>query len=221
MSKFNSQEVRKNAMKSIITLAAGVSLLATAAVAQESVEISGNAPAICTLPSSWSVSGGSGGAGGSQFDSGARIWTIPSNLVANAQGIATTSDVGIRIRGTGYCNTSHVISLETQNGGLKTDSAAPAGFSNVRRMRYDAHWSVGGTGGSSNVVYGGSTRGIYNWRPAAPGVRTANFTVSDAYMPGERAFDVRLGLDTTGAPGVPLVQGAYEDIVTVRLSALP
>jgi hypothetical protein len=216
MSQYNSQQVRKSAMKSIITLAAGVSLLATAAVAQEQVEVSGTAPAICSLPSTWTVAQGAGGAGASQFDAAARVWTVPTNLVTNAAGMVTTGDTGIRLRGAGYCNTSHTISITTQNGGMRADSEAPEGFSNIRRMRYDAHWSSG-----TQTVYGGNARGVVNWRPTAAGTNSATFTVTSTAMPGQRDFDVRLGLSTTGGSGLPLIQGAYEDVITVSLAILP
>lgn len=211
---------RGTTMKTITSLAAGAIMIAAAgaAAAQESLTLTGEAEAVCELPDAWQfISASSGGASG-QFDAGVNAWTIPSELLSNAEGMGVqANEVAIRIRGVSFCNTAHTIELRSQNGGLVADAGAAPGFANRRTMRYDAYWGDGN--GNS---YGGGGRVIANFVPTTPGqVRTANYTVTDTMPPpGLRAFDIRMSLlrNAANIPAQPLVAGAYQDVITVTLT---
>ncbi|MBI1405002.1 MAG: hypothetical protein GC145_02625 [Caulobacter sp.] len=206
-------------MKILIrTLAAvtalGLAAAATAASAQESVTLAGSAEKVCTLPDSWAFVSGAAGASGSQFSG--TTWTIPESAFAAADSTAVIgSEYAIRIRGAGFCNTSHTISLTSSNGGLTTGSpaaAAPAGFSKRRVIKYQAYWSNGSGGNTGpNVTLNAST----------PNQQTVGtYTVSGALPPpGNRNFDIRLGM-ARGALSGPLLAGDYSDTVTVTLSII-
>jgi hypothetical protein len=191
-------------------LAAGLALFAAPVAAQTSgsqeVEIIGTAEAFCSLPSSWEVASSTNTVTFSQFSG--RTWSIPRSLLANdtGMGIVSNDEVAIRVRGKGTCNTTHTITVTSANGGLaRVDStAAPTGFQRLRKMRYDAHWRDQPTWGVTNFV------------PSAPGASQVYDHLSRV-PPGEREFDIRMGLLRDGTAG-PMVAGTYTDQVTVTIS---
>lgn len=207
-------------MRRIASLAAGAIALAAAGAAssQETLDMTGTAEAECHLPDTWQFQSAGGFTnGGASFNAGAKTWTIPSNLLTDTSGTsAPGAEVAIRIRGTSFCNTAHTIILTSQNGGLVADSAAVTGFANRRTMKYDAYWSnsVGGTFAT------GGTRNIQNFSPTAPGQsRQGDYTItSTAPPPGNRTFDIRMGLQRTSLPTQPMLAGDYEDVITVTLT---
>lgn len=208
-------------MKIITSLAAGAIMIAAAgaAAAQENITLTGEAEAVCELPAAWQfVSSSYSAPAGGHFDAGANTWNIPSNLLSNAEGMSVqANEVAIRIRGVSFCNTAHIIEVQSQNGGLVADAGAAPGFANRRTMRYDVYWGDGN--GNS---FGGSSRTINNFVPTTPGqIRTATYTITDTVPPpGERAFDIRMGLqrNAPNIPAQPLVAGAYQDVITVTLT---
>jgi hypothetical protein len=197
-------------MKKFILAVATTSLFAiatpTAALAQteNTTDIIGTAEAFCTLPDSWQVASTTNTVSSSQFNG--HVWTIPDNLIATTAGnaVVSTAEVAIRIRGEASCNTTHTITLTSQNGGLAaTVSNPPPGFTRLRRMRYDAQWRD-------------TNWGIFNWVPNAPGDSTT-YNHGARVPPGHHDFDIRLGLlrDPTNSP---MVAGEYTDQLTVTVS---
>jgi hypothetical protein len=218
-------------MKTLFSLAAGAIVLAAAgaSAAQENVNVTGEAEAMCTLPDTWRyVSNSYGAVAGGNFDAGSRTWNIPSNLVAGPDGMAGGGggEVAIRIRGESFCNAAHTITLESERGGLVADAAAAAGFANRREMRYSAYWSDAPVGSNSgpNSPYGGNSRGVNNWVPSIAGDSTSRtFTIDDSVgPPGYRPFDIRLSLPRGAAqtPSLPLISGDYNDTITVTISGV-
>lgn len=202
-------------------VAAGQASAETPAASPSSVEVGGAAPAICTLPASWSFISGNAGATGVGF--AGTTWTIPASAFADsaANPVATPTDYAIRIRGAGFCNTSHRIELRSANGGLVNlaSTPAPAGFSNYRPMSYQAHWLGVGTptgSGTSGIL---GPRVVVNANlPGSSPSAGADYVVSGTLAPpGARSFDLRLSLPR-GAAALPLVAGNYSDSVTVTLS---
>lgn len=209
-------------MKAIISLAASamVALAAGTAVAQENVELEGQSPAICTLPDSWSFVTGFNGASSGTFSG--TTWTIPSSVLAGPDAAPVSGgEYAIRIRGTGVCNVSHTIQLKSARGGLTADAASPPppGFANRGSMRYEAQWSQFPLGSTSNGAFGPQA----GFTPTTAGQQSspAAYVVSASLAPpGERAFDIRMGLQRPGG-SQPLLAGAYSDQLTVTLSANP
>ena len=210
-------------MKSLISiLAIGAAALGTAGTASaqaspQSVTVGGSAPAICTLPTSYSFVSGNAGATGSQFSF--QVWNIPQSALVNSSGMPVSGDgYAIRVRGTGFCNTSHTISVQSARGGLaqgNQGAAAPDGFANRRAMTYQAYWSNGAPGGSAAPVGPAAVLSA----TTVPGAQnTVDYVVSDALPPpGTRPFDVVMSLQRPPL-GTPLVAGYYWDTLTVTLS---
>jgi hypothetical protein len=197
-------------MKAIIPVL-GAALLATGiatpafAEDSQSVDIIGTAAAFCTLPTSWHFQSSTNNVSASQFSG--TTWSINPTLLADntGAGISSSTEVAIRVRGTGSCNTSHTITLTSVNGGLAntTVTSPPAGFQRTRRMTYDANWT-------------GTTAGVIRWVPTAPGDSTSYDYVGIA-PPGIHDFDVRMGLlrdPTTG----PMLAGGYSDNLIITIS---
>jgi hypothetical protein len=204
-------------MKTIISLITAGAVLASAGAAfavDPAVNVSGNAPGVCTLPDTWTfVTGLNGGASG-QFSG--HTWTIPeSALVSNGDTIEG-QESAIRIRGNGFCNVSHTIQLQSSNGGLKADTPAPAGFTDARPMSYEAQWSTAPVGSTSRGPFGPQA----TLDPTAPGQMSAPavYNVGPSLAPpGARAFDIRMGMQRP-LGSLPLIAGHYTDTVTVTLS---
>lgn len=196
-------------MKSTVRFLSAAALLAVAspALAQDpaaSVDIVGTAEAFCSLPSEWQFASSTNNVSMNQF--AGRTWTIPGALLANneGQGVVSTDEVAIRVRGQGICNTPHVITVTSTNGGLRhqgTIGAPPPGFQASRKMIYNANWRD-------------TTNGVIGWVPQAPGdTKIYNYNVAP---PGIRDFDIRMGLirDLAG----PLIAGTYTDNLVVTIS---
>lgn len=207
-------------MRAVLPLAAAaIAVLgagAAAAQSPQSVTVEGTAERSCTLPDSWTVTNLAGGAAAGQFSG--TTWTIPEALFVNASSqSAAGADVGLRIRGAGFCNASHTLRMQSARGGLVAGDPgdpAPAGFSRRRPVRYDAFWSNGSGGAFGPAAI---------FTPASPGAQSnaASFAVSNALAPpGNRGFDVRFILDRT-SPGATMVAGAYSDTVTITLALNP
>lgn len=205
---------------SIIALAAaalGTAGTATAQSTPQSVTVGGSAPAVCTLPASYTFVSGNAGASGNQFSF--QVWSIPQSALVDSSGMPTTgAGYAIRVRGMGFCNTSHTISVQSARGGLAQGdqgAAPPTGFANRRAMTYQASWSNGAPGGSAAPV---GPRAEFT-AVATPGVQnTVDYIVSDALPPpGSRPFDVVMSLQRPPL-GTPLVAGYYWDTLTVTLS---
>ena len=205
-------------MKSLISiLAIGAAALGTAGTASaqaspQSVTVGGSAPAICTLPVSYSFVSGNAGATGSQFSF--QVWNIPQSALVNSSGMPVSGDgYAIRVRGTGFCNTSHTISVQSARGGLaqgNQGAAAPTGFANRRAMTYRAYWSNGQAGGSAAPI---GPQAELN-AVATPGASN----VSAQQLPKPNTpFDVVMSLQRPPL-GTPLVAGYYWDTLTVTLS---
>lgn len=205
------------ATSAALLLSAG---LASAQNVPAEVSLTGSAERLCTLPATWSFVSQNGGASSSGFSG--TTWTIPTAALANNVSNAVSgAEYAIRIRGTGFCNASHTIQLESSRGGLVAGdpaAAAPAGFSNRRNMAYSAHWS--GNGGPDNRNPFGPAAAF---EPIAAGEQSlpANYIVSGALAPpGNRSFDIRLGMQR-GVLTTPLIAGNYSDAVTVTIALAP
>lgn len=207
-------------MRAVISLAAAAAVLATAgaAASEENVTLSGNAPAICTLPDTWTFVSGFNGAGGDSFSGS--TWRIPTAVLAGPDATpAGSTEYAIRIRGQGVCNVSHNITLTSERGGLTADAAGgntPAGFGTGATMSYAAQWSEHGLGSSQNGAFGPTA----SFTPTSAGDSSAPaaYVVSaELPPPGERAFDIRMGLQRP-AGSLPLLAGAYSDKLIVTLS---
>lgn len=213
------------AMKTMFAISAAAALLAGAgaAAAQDAgpaVELLANAPEMCTLPDTLAFHSSTGGAGSVVGNT----WTVSPSLFANANGTAASGgEVAIRLRGEGFCNVSHQITVTSERGGLASDETQeqdyvlPAGFADRRAIRYEAYWVASGT--SSSTVPLGPKANLL----ASPGnlTTTANYTVSGLLPPpGNRAFDLRIGM-ARPAIAAPLLAGDYADTVTVTLSPQP
>lgn len=225
MIKYNSLSRLMKGSKAMNTLSPAVMALAVmafagAAAAQENVDVTGDAPARCTLPESWTFVTANGGASASTFSG--TTWTLPSNAFAMTDATAVTGlEYAIRIRGVGFCNVSHRIKLKSLRGGLLNGDVGgpvPAGFSNLRAMNYEANWSASPLGSTQRVPFGP----MAELDPTGAGQEaTAAFVVSDALAPpGSRSFDVRLGMARDGLT-LPLVAGIYSDQLVVTLSPNP
>lgn len=225
MFKNNNLSCRMKGSKAMNKLSPAVMALAVMAFAgvasaQENVDVTGDAPARCTLPDSWTFVTANGGAAGSTFSG--TTWSIPANAFATANAAAVTGqEYAIRIRGVGFCNVSHQIKLKSLRGGLLNGNVGdpvPAGFANLRVMNYEANWSASALGSTERVPFGP----MAELDPTSAGQEaTAAFVVSDALAPpGARSFDVRLGMvrDTLSAP---LVAGNYTDQLVVTLAPNP
>ncbi len=199
--------------KSIFTLAAAaMAALASPAAAQpaaqdqQTIEIVGTAEAFCTLPDTWTFASSTSNVSSSQFSG--NTWTIPAALIATSNGnaVVSTAEVAIRVRGQAACNTSHIITLTSANGGLAHGASAsnpPAGFTRLRRMTYNANWKD-------------KSWGIFNWIPSSPGASTS-YNHGAQVPPGNHEFDIRMGLlrDPTGSP---MVAGTYSDQLIVTIT---
>jgi hypothetical protein len=201
-------------MKKLLLAVAVTALaaVATPAAAQPqpqddtTINIIGTAEAFCTLPDSWQFTSSTNNVSASQFSG--HTWTIPAALVATSSGnaVVSTDEVAIRVRGQAACNTTHIITLTSTNGGLAhaaSSSSPPAGFTRMRRMTYDANWRD-------------TTWGIFNWVPSAPG-DSISYDHGARIPPGNHEFDIRMGLlrDPTNSP---MVAGSYSDQLIVTIS---
>ena len=212
-------------MKKLVSASAAALVLVTAGAAAaqtipSEVELTGTAERLCTLPDTWSFVSQNGSASGADFSG--TTWTIPQAALADSSSNAVSGvEYAIRIRGTGFCNASHTIRLQSARGGLVAGDpsvAAPAGFAKRRSMKYGAHWS--GNGGPDNRnPFGPSVE----FTPTVAGQQsgTANYVVSGSLAPpGNRIFDIRLGMQR-GPLAAPLIAGAYNDSVTVTIALAP
>lgn len=180
----------------------------------QSVLLQGNVDPECRLPTSWAYVSGFNGPNGSHFNG--TTFTIPqSALVTSSSTPVAGGEYAIRVRGTGFCNTSHTISITSVRGGLTVDgdpaAPAPAGFINRRSLAYEAGWR----NDTLNDWFGPAVQMTAN----TPGQSASrNFTVSGALAPpGNRAFDVRIGMARpAGQP--PMVAGAYSDQLVITLT---
>lgn len=207
-------------MKTLISLAGAMAVLGLAGVAaaqdSSNVDMTGTAEARCTLPVSYTFVSGNAGANGGQFSY--QVWNIPQSALVESNGMPVAGPgYAIRVRGQGFCNTSHTISVESARGGLAQGNQGdtpPAGFSNRRDMIYRAYWSNGAPGGSAGPV--GPSADV---TASAPGAQnTVNYTVSGVLPPpGHHVFDVVMSLQRP-ASATPLVAGYYWDVLTVTLS---
>lgn len=214
-------------MKTTVSLAAAATMaFAAPALAQPSSEdgvtVFGNAEAYCTLPTIWAGQSGTTGMGATRWNG--TTLSIPSSLLAETTGAAITGGVTpvARIRGTGSCNTSHRIRLQSVNGGLVhesgADTPAPQGFIKRRAVTYEAFWR--------NVVDGVANTGwgVHNWTPSAPGEfsPTYNYVIGAANRPnpGERGFEVVVELSRAG-PGGVMLAGQYSDQLIVTIEIAP
>ena len=204
-------------MKSMLKIAtASLALFGVSGLAHaqdQGVAVGGEVEASCTLPDTWAFVSQGGGASGSDFSGS--TWAIPAAAFAGSNGVAVSgAEYAIRIRGTGFCNTSHTIRLQSSRGGLVTGdptTPAPAGFTKRRPMKYDAYWSNGA---------GGSYGPAVSYTPTTPGQLSSvgTFTVSGSLAPpGNRGFDIRLGL-ARPVVAAPMLAGAYSDTVTVTIA---
>lgn len=201
---------------SIVALCAAAAVCAPA-LAQEAIALQGTAEPYCTLPTTWTAqSSGAGGATGAQFNSNSRTWTIPQAALAGADGAAVAGgEYAVRIFGDGSCNTAHRIQLQSTRGGLSTGSdpsqPAPAGFARRRPIKYDAYWASG-SGLTTNY-------GVQNFTPTAPGQTSAAFDytlTASRPAPGNHRFDVRMGLQRSGA--ALMVAGDYSDSLVITIT---
>lgn len=198
-------------MKAIIPALGAVLLtgVATPAFAQnsQSVDIIGTAEAFCTLPTNWQYVSSTSNVSASQFSG--RTWAINPTLLADntGNGIVSNTEVAIRVRGQGSCNTTHTITLTSTNGGLAHGASSanpPPGFQRTRRMIYNANWTDQ------------PTWGITNWVPTGPG-SSITYDHGSKAPPGVHNFDIRMGLlrdPTTG----PMLAGSYSDQLIVTIS---
>jgi hypothetical protein len=220
-------------MKSILSLFGVVALtgIAAPALAQDdsaSVDVIGNAEAICTLPTNWTRVSSAGTAASSQFEG--NTWTIPAAALANSAGIGTQTndEYAIRVRGAAMCNTGFKITLRSQNGGLvnatyagATPPPPPSGFTWKRRMTYNANWQNDVTPGTSAnpPAIGANNWGVVNFIPQSAG-DSRTYSHNNTAPPGIRNFDIRMGVLREATSG-PLLAGLYQDIITVDLTTLP
>lgn len=198
-------------MKAIVPVLGAVVLtsLATPAVAQsapQAIDIVGTAEAFCTLPTSYQFASSTNNVTASQFNG--QQWTINPTLLADSSGtsIVNGSEVAIRVRGQASCNTRHLITLTSTNGGLAHGASAtnpPAGFQRTRKMRYDANWK-------------GESWGIINWVPVGPNA-TITYDHGSKAPPGIHDFDIRMALIRDGNAG-PMLAGTYSDQLIVTIS---
>jgi hypothetical protein len=196
-------------MKAIIPVlgAALLTGVATPAFAQDSqsVDIIGTAAAFCTLPTSWHFQSSTNNVSSSQFSG--TTWSINPTLIADntGAGVSSTTEVAIRVRGTGSCNTSHTITLRSINGGLAntTVTTPVSGFERTRRMTYNANWT-------------GTTAGVIGWIPTGPG-DTASYDYVGIAPPGTHDFDVRMGLVRDPTAG-PMLAGTYTDNLVITIT---
>lgn len=213
-------------MKTMLTIAAIAAVIAPAGIAlaapapassPASVTVGGTAEGICQLPSTWAFQSGFNGGDGAQWSG--TTWTIPSAQFAGPGGTAApaASEFAIRVRGDGFCNTSHKITVRSVRGGLvqglpgTAPTPAPTGFANRRTMAYEASWWSG-----SNLTPYGPRAAVT--ADAIGKSDTKTYTVSDTLAPpGARKFDVRMGLIRTGS-SAPLVAGDYSDVVEVTIA---
>lgn len=196
----------------ILAMTAATLTAATPAAAQaqaqddQTIQIIGTAEAFCTLPDNWQYASSTGNVSSSQFSG--HTWTIPAALVATSNGNAVVSsdEVSIRVRGQAACNTTHIITLTSVNGGLAhaaSVNSPPGGFTRSRRMTYDANWRD-------------TSWGVFNWVPSAPG-DSITYDHGARVPPGSHEFDIRMGLlrDPTNSP---MVAGTYTDQLIVTIS---
>ena len=199
-----------------ISLAAGAALMVFAAPAfAESINVGGTAATICRLPNEWSTRTSVGGAIGTFAGT---TWTIPTASFSQANGQPNIAgEIALRISGPAFCNSLHTIQISSANGGLRntTMAQAPANFSNIREVKYDAHWANNGLTGTARRI----GPGIVDWIPSGPGQsKTAIWNAANG-IPGVSYFDLRLSVRRRdGDLDKPLVAGDYSDIVTVTLT---
>lgn len=212
-------------MKRIITTAAMTAMIAAAGAVSaddgQSVTLQGTAAAECNLPTSWNFVSGNAGAGSSDFSG--TTFMIPEVALVNADSTPVAGDgFAIRVRGMGFCNTSHVIAISSQRGGLRLNgdlgATPPQGFTNHRQLRYEAGWSTATTSTGPGENFG-PTAQLLAQTPGLPVV--ASFLVGPTQdPPADRRFDVKISLQRpAGAP--PLVAGNYSDNLLITLTPTP
>lgn len=193
------------------------SALAVAPPPGQDVQVTGLAEPVCTLPASYIVASANGGAASGQFSGS--TWTIPEAAItdANSQSLGGV-ETAIRVAGFGFCNTSHIITITSLNGGLVTGGGGtpPAGFANRRAMNYAASWQTLTTPtGGPGTPFGPQASIVANVPNATD---TKIYTVSGSLPPpGSRRFDVRMGV--VPVTGVRMVAGNYTDTIVVSLTA--
>lgn len=203
-------------MKSVLSLAAGVALMVAAVpVAAETINVGGTAASVCRLPDNWTARTSVGGAIGTFTGT---TWSIPTTSFSQANGQPNIAgEIALRISGPAFCNSLHTIRLTSANGGLKNTAVdtPPANFSNIREVKYDAHWANDGLTGTTRRV----GPGIVDWIPTGPNQsKTAVWTAANG-IPGDAYFDLRLSVRRRdGDLDKPLVAGNYSDTVTVTLT---
>lgn len=213
-------------MKRIITTAAMTAMIAAAGAASaddgQAVTLSGDVAAECMLPSTWTYVSGVGGANASRWSGS--VFTIGENALVGSNSVPVAGgEHAIRVRGTGFCNTSHTISVQSIRGGLTVDGdpndPPPNGFGNRHALEYQASWrNAAAVGSSMGAPFGPHIVMVAD----TPGeTQNANYTVSGALPPpGNRAFDIRIALArSSGQP--PLVAGSYSDQLVVTLTPTP
>jgi hypothetical protein len=206
-------------MKTIIAISALAAFGLTGAAAAQSTPVGGTVEKVCTLPAAWAFHSSTTGASAGQISG--NTWNIPQAQLASASGAPVVGgELAIRLRGTGFCNTSHTIRVSSARGGLASDSAdapsyqLPAGFADRRPVRYEAYWVASGV--SSSTVALGPKADVTASVAAASNV--ANYQVGVGLAPpGNRSFDLRIGV-LRSAMATPLIAGDYSDTVTVTLS---
>jgi hypothetical protein len=207
---------------SLIAAAAAAALVAdagAAVAADPSVALTGEVEAVCSLPDVWTSVSQTGGASASEFSG--KTWNIPPAAFADGGMGSVGDEYSIRIRGNGFCNTSHTILLATFSGGLASDppgSAPPPGFANKRPMRYEAQWSSAPVGSAGAGAFGPQ---VVLSATSAGQTSFANYLVSGSLAPpGNRAFDILMALPRP-AMAMPLVAGNYKDTIVVSVSPTP
>jgi hypothetical protein len=94
------------------------------------------------------------------------------------------------------CNAPTDITMASQNGGIRHSGTAPSGFANV--IDYLAQASFGGATATINTATSAVTTGKLNTTTGANGTMLVNITPQ--------------------TPALPLMTGAYDDVLTITLT---
>lgn len=201
-------------------LSALLSVMATGLqpVSADAQDFGGVVGGFCSIESDWTQVSQSGGAGGGEFSGG--VWRIPEAGFVDSQSQSLGAGAeprAIRIATSGSCNAPHRITLTSDNGGLQMNSATPVppGFSNVRPMTYEAHWSSLDAGmGGDGAPFGPAVQVTTSHTSSA----ARDYLINGQPIPGvDRRFDLVLGF-APGTSGQRLLAGTYTDTVTVTIS---
>ncbi len=209
---------RRRLLRTVSTAcAAATILIGLQAAPARAQDFGGIVGGYCAIDGDWVQVSQSGGAAGGEFSGG--VWRIPENGFVDSQSQPLDGQPRtIRLGASASCNAPHRISL-TSDGGLRLSSgtAAPAGFSAVRPMRYVAHWTTLDAGVSGDAPPHGpelvvvTTNGNHDEQ---------EYLVDSHGVPGDdKRFDLELGF-APGAGGDRLLAGTYTDTVTVTISPL-